>query len=213
VSKLSEAVSMPVSGNRPLNAPAPLTRRALFTVLPSGAFGCIGCARAFAGAQTSPHTSTEQAGLTWNEIFRFAYRKDLIPVLKELAAQVGRDKFCSMLRQASDDIVRRKTAGRPPSIPSVAALAAAMQNPPALIRHALDAEIVEQSPAAFEYRVKACLWAKTFREEDAGDIGYAMVCYPDYAVAKGLNPKLRLIREKTLMQGHDSCTLRYVMET
>ena len=51
-----------------------------------------------------------------------------------------------------------------------------------------------------------------FREEDAADIGYAMVCYPDYAVARGLNPKLRLVRTKTLMQGDDSCGLRYVME-
>jgi hypothetical protein len=56
------------------------------------------------------------------------------------------------------------------------------------------------------------LWAKAFRDENAGDLGYAMVCYPDYAVAKGLNPKLKLIRTKTLMQGDDSCSLRYVME-
>jgi hypothetical protein len=102
----------------PFNPPGPVTRRALFTVLPTSAFGCLGCARALACAQTPQppaHTSTEQAGLTWDEIFRFAYRKDLIPVLKELAAQLGREKFCSMLRQASDDVVRRKTAGRPPS--------------------------------------------------------------------------------------------------
>jgi hypothetical protein len=46
-----------------------------------------------------------------------------------------------------------------------------------------------------------------FRDGDAADIGYAMVCYPDYAVAKGLNPKLQLIRAKTLMQGDDSCSL------
>jgi hypothetical protein len=39
-----------------------------------------------------------------------------------------------------------------------------------------------------------------------------MVCYPDYAVAKGLNPKLRLIRTQTLMQGDDICCLRYVMD-
>jgi hypothetical protein len=60
--------------------------------------------------------------------------------------------------------------------------------------------------------VKKCLWAKVFRDGDAADIGYAMVCYPDYAVARGLNPKLKLIRTKTLMQGDDGCSLRYVME-
>jgi hypothetical protein len=31
-------------------------------------------------------------------------------------------------------------------------------------------------------------------------------------VARGLNPKLKLIRTKTLMQGDDGCSLRYVME-
>jgi hypothetical protein len=82
-----------------------------------------------------------------------------------------------------------------------------MKNMPPVIQHALEAEIVEQSPEAFEYRVKRCLWAKTFRDEGAGDIGYALVCYPDYAVARGLNPKLQLIRMKTLMEGDDSCSL------
>jgi hypothetical protein len=81
------------------------------------------------------------------------------------------------------------------------------------MQHALDAEIVERSPQAFAYRVKRCLWAKVFRDENAGDIGYAMVCYPDYAVARGLNPKLRLIRTRTLMQGDSDCVLRYQMES
>jgi hypothetical protein len=75
------------------------------------------------------------------------------------------------------------------------------------------AEIVEDSAQAFEYRISQCLWAKMFREEDAGDIGYAAVCYPDYAVASALSPKLKLVRTKTLMQGHDCCNLRYVMES
>jgi hypothetical protein len=35
----------------------------------------------------------------------------------------------------------------------------------------------------------------------------------DYAVARGLNPRLKLIRTKTLMQGDAECSLRYVMET
>jgi hypothetical protein len=53
---------------------------------------------------------------------------------------------------------------------------------------------------------------EVFRDQKAGDIGYAMFCYPDYAVAKSLNPKLKLIRTQTLMQGDDSCGLRYVMD-
>lgn len=87
-----------------------------------------------------------------------------------------------------------------------------MKNVAPIIQHALDAQIVEQSAEAFEYRVKKCLRARVFRDQDAGDIGYAMVCYPDYPVAKSMNPKLRLIRTQTLMRGNDSCSLRYVMD-
>jgi hypothetical protein len=194
-----------------------LSRRALFSILPAGAFGCLGCSAGVACAQTQEapppaHSWTEKADITWEEMFRFAYQKDLIPMLKELAAQVGREKFVTLLQEAGNEVVRKKTAGRPAVVRDLVAMAAAMKNMPPLMQHALDAEIAEQTPAAFEYHVKKCLWAKMFRDADAADIGYAMVCYPDYAVAKGLNPKLRLIRTKTLMQGDDGCSLRYVME-
>ena len=194
-----------------------LSRRVLFSILPVGTFGCLGCARGMACAQPSQaeltrHTWTEKADVTWEEIFRFAYQKDLIPVLKELEAQLGREEFVGMLRRAGDEVVRKKTAGRPPAVRDLVSFASNIKNVPPLMQHALVAEIVEESPQAFEYRVRKCLWAKVFRDGGAADVGYAMVCYPDYAVAKGLNPKLKLIRSKTLMQGDDSCSLRYVME-
>ena len=208
---------MSILESKPENGSGSLSRRALFSVLPAGAVGCLACARTMACAQfpqvePTVHSWTEKADVTWEEMFRFAYQKDLIPLLKELGAQLGREQFVGMLQRASNEVVRKKTAGRPPAVRDLVTFAASMRNMPPLIQRALEAEIVEQSPEAFEYRVRKCLWAKMFREEDAADIGYAMVCYPDYAVAKGLNPKLQLIRTNTLMQGDDSCSLRYVTE-
>jgi len=158
------------------------------------------------------HSWTEKADLTWEEMFRFAYQKDLIPLLQELAAQIGRENFVEMLQKAGNEVVRTKTAGRPPAVHDLEAFAAGMKKMPPLFQHALEGEIVELSPQAFECRVTKCLWAKVFRDGGAADIGYAMVCYPDYAVDRGLNPNLQLIRTKTLMQGDDSCSLRYVLQ-
>jgi hypothetical protein len=208
---------MSILETRQEDGPGSLSRRTLFSILPAGAFGCIGCAKALACAQPmqeepARHSWTEKADVTWEEMFRFSYQKDLIPMLKELGAQLGHGEFVAMLRRTADEVVRKKTAGRPPAVRDLVTFAAGMKNMPPLMQHALEAEIVEQSPEAFEYRVRKCLWAKVFRDGDAADIGCAMVCYPDYAVAKGLNPKLQLIRTKTLMQGDDSCSLRYVME-
>jgi hypothetical protein len=46
-------------------------------------------------------------------MFRFAYQKDLIPMLKELGTQLGREKFVGMLREAGNEVVRKKMVGRP----------------------------------------------------------------------------------------------------
>lgn len=166
-----------------------------------------------AGGPPPAHSPTEKADLTWEEIFRFAYQKDLIPTLKALAAQIGNQKFVQMLQQATGEMAEHGMARK--SIPKrdLATFTAGMRSMPPLYRHALAAEVLEDTPQVFEYRVSSCLWAKAFRDEDAGDIGYAMVCYPDLAVARGFNPKLKLIRTQTLMQGQDSCSFRYVMET
>jgi hypothetical protein len=194
-----------------------MSRRGLMAMLPAGIAGCLGCLRASAcpqqGATAGTGRSwTDKTDLTWEQLFRFAYQKDLIPLLQALAGKVGREEFIRMVREAGDAVVHKKTAGRPPVFRDLAAFAANLRNPPPLLQHALEAEIVEDTRQALAYRVTKCLWAKSFLDENAGDIGYAMVCYPDYAVARSLHPKLKLEREKTLMQGHDCCVLRYVME-
>ncbi len=72
--------------------------------------------------------------------------------------------------------------------------------------------IVEDTETAFALRVTECIWADTFLKEDAGDIGFALICHGDYAWPQGFNPKIRMIRDKTLMQGDSYCNHRYVFE-
>ena len=74
-------------------------------------------------------------------------------------------------------------------------------------------EVLNDSQNVFEIKFTECLWAKTFREADASEIGYAGVCYQDYPMTKAFNPNLKLIRDKTLMQGQDCCHFKWVKET
>jgi hypothetical protein len=71
-------------------------------------------------------------------------------------------------------------------------------------------EIVEDSDSAFELNVSECIQAECYIKHDAVDIGYCQVCWGDYAWAEGFNPKIKLVRDKTLMQGHSCCNHRYV---
>jgi hypothetical protein len=76
--------------------------------------------------------------------------------------------------------------------------------------NSLTLEIVEDTDTVFEIKVTECLWASTFLEADAGDIGYAHVCFGDYAWAEGYNPRIEMVRDHTLMQGHAYCNHRYL---
>jgi hypothetical protein len=49
------------------------------------------------------------------------------------------------------------------------------------------------------------LHAEAFKELDAEDIGYLVACNPDHAYAKACNPRVKLRRTKTLMQGDEHC--------
>jgi hypothetical protein len=60
-------------------------------------------------------------------------------------------------------------------------------------------------------RITECLWARTFREAKAGDLGYAMICHGDIASTKAYNPKITLNRPKILMNGDDECRFHWVM--
>ena len=82
---------------------------------------------------------------------------------------------------------------------------------PERYKYTLTKEVVEDSEKAFELKVTECLWATACLQQNAGDIGYAWICYGDYAVPQGFNPKIKMVRDKTLMQGHDCCNHRYIL--
>lgn len=83
---------------------------------------------------------------------------------------------------------------------------------PTRYQDSLTMKIVEDTEKAFELEVTECLWATVFLEAKAGDIGSACVCHGDYAWAEGYNPKIKLVRDKTLMEGKALCNHRYIYQ-
>ena len=78
----------------------------------------------------------------------------------------------------------------------------------------LSMEVIEDSETVFEVRITECLSHEVYKEAGCdGKLGYACVCHGDHGYARGYNPKIKLIRDKTLMEGDDHCNHRYVLET
>jgi hypothetical protein len=73
-------------------------------------------------------------------------------------------------------------------------------------------EVVENTERVYEWRITECINTEPFLRASAADLGYAAVCWGDYAFAESFNPAIRLTRDKTLMEGHPYCNHRYTWE-
>jgi hypothetical protein len=177
-------------------------------------------ARPVLSAEASPeskdkfqdHKFDSDSGMSLQQVFTFSYRYWYIPAMKNLMIQVGKDEFLKMLRKSSEMIQAKFYKKLTPDQRTMRALAERVKknygsNP------RLTLNITYEAEDRLEYTVTECLWAKTFREADAAEIGYAGVCYQDYPLAKAFNPEFKLVRTKTLMEGHDCCNFKIVKET
>jgi hypothetical protein len=154
------------------------------------------------------HKFQAKSGMTYEEIFQFAFARSYIPTMKVLADRMGLD----VLQKAAYDAAYEGLKDRPFSKRDIPTLARFFKNPNPHAKHMITMEVVEDTETVFEMKVTECLWAKTFRKAGAEDVGFSCICHVDHATAKALNPKITLIRDKTLMQGHSCCNHRYVME-
>ncbi len=75
-----------------------------------------------------------------------------------------------------------------------------------------DLEIVEHNPAKFAVNITRCDYVKMFEELGIRDLGYLLACGRDFAMVKGFNPRMKLTRPKTIMQGDDVCDFSYEIE-
>ena len=78
---------------------------------------------------------------------------------------------------------------------------------------ALEIEVKEQTDASFAFNVVRCRYAETYKAMGLGEIGHLLSCNRDGAFCEGYDPKLKLERTQTIMQGAGHCNFRYTYES
>ena len=206
-------------------------REFLQGLFPAGALLCSGCGLLSAAGrvQDSPqnkpaqHKFLEDSGLTMSEAVRFAFQWTYIPVMQELARRIGREKLIGMIREATGVYWGQKArnyAQRLQKRDLDAFLDWDTFDPPIedaerrkrFLSHALTSQRIESTPRSYEMEITECLWAQTFREANAADLGFATICYQDEAMAAAFDQRLKLTRTKTLMSGDVCCHFRWAWE-
>lgn len=192
-------------------------RQFIATAVPLCALTCLGarCALGMiqSGAQEETgHKFDKDSGrkLTYRQIMVMKYG-EVIQLARVFEKEIGKEKALECIKKATTDRMLefgKRQAERMPSNSFdtyVDQFRSGYEN-------ALTMKIVEDTERAFELKVTECIWADTFLRAKAGDIGFAWICYGDYAWPRGFNPKIKMIRDKTLMEGDSYCNHRYVLE-
>jgi len=77
---------------------------------------------------------------------------------------------------------------------------------------ALEIEVVEEGENVFAFNVTRCRYAEMYRELGILRLGPTLSCSRDFALIEGFNPRIRLTRTQTLMEGAPHCDFRYQAE-
>ncbi len=72
-------------------------------------------------------------------------------------------------------------------------------------------DVIEQTPTTYVFNVTRCPYYEKYRELGLEEFGVGFSCCRDEPFARGFNPRLELVRTKTIMEGADHCDFRYYL--
>jgi hypothetical protein len=79
--------------------------------------------------------------------------------------------------------------------------------------NAIQTEVLEQTYRKFAFNVFRCRYAEMYEHLGIPELGKMLSCDRDFALIEGFNPKIRLTRTQTIMEGADICDFCFDQET
>jgi fumarate reductase iron-sulfur subunit len=73
-------------------------------------------------------------------------------------------------------------------------------------------ELLEATPTKAAINITRCKYAEMYREYGIEEFGFLLSCGRDFSLMQGFNPKIRLTRTQTIMEGAPFCDFRFSLE-
>jgi hypothetical protein len=136
----------------------------------------------------------------------------LVPLVRALQAELGEARANALVGNALGDLYRKlgERWAREKGGDLGESVASAFDGFAA--SNALDYEVLEKSPEAYEINVTSCRYAQFYKELGAPELGFLLVCSADFPMAEGFGPGVKLTRTQTIMQGASHCDFRYSLK-
>jgi hypothetical protein len=135
----------------------------------------------------------------------------LVPVMRTLRKEIGKDKADELVAQALRDWVRTvylRIGEQKQGTPREKWEGVWDELRPR-IGDAVERELLRNDNDAREYNVSRCSFAEFFKALGEPELGALLVCDFDYYIAEVGAPVVELTRTQTIMKGAPCCDFRY----
>ena len=78
---------------------------------------------------------------------------------------------------------------------------------------ALEIEVLESNQQRYSFNVTRCRYAEMYKELGIAELGSILSCGRDFALSGGFNPRIKLTRTQTIMEGATHCDFRFTQKT
>lgn len=134
----------------------------------------------------------------------------LIPFIRRLEAEMGRERAHAVAREVIEEIARQQ--GRHVS----EALGRSDIEGFTHVKESwggaggdLTIHTLRQDGEQLDFNVVGCRFAEMYRRMGAEDLGFILSCQRDFSLSEGYSADLHLERTQTIMQGAPYCDFRY----
>ena len=156
--------------------------------------------------QGPPDTLTRQISVL---VRREVEARMLAPMIDALAEVFGREQVVSIVRQTIVAIASEQGAELAVSMGGCSCRRFIESLKYWTQDDALTIDMHQQDGEHLVYHVTRCRYAEMYRALGISELGAILSCNRDAALIKGFNPKAKLIRNQTLMEGAPYCDFAY----
>lgn len=129
----------------------------------------------------------------------------IVPVIEALSTKMDRDQVLANIRKVIHDISFNQGVELANSLESNDLEHFAVVHEEWKKDNAIQTEVLEQTDKKFTFNVYRCQYAKMYEHMGIRELGKTLSCDRDFALIEGFNPKIRLTRTQTIMEGADVC--------
>jgi len=77
---------------------------------------------------------------------------------------------------------------------------------------AMTIHVLEETDQELIFDVTRCRYAELYEKHEMKDLGFCLSCSRDEPFTTGFNPRMKLLRTQTIMQGSSHCDFRFILE-